>query len=253
MTRRRGSSSGSFTSSCQDQATLCTFTDFSDIASQDIPGTPYDVASTPPATPSRNDTSVDIVVDEPLPAPRFSPTKTPTRKVRAISLATPPSTPHTPLHVRARALLRSTTDSFNVIGRETERKIVSSFLQPFIDGEPNCSQLIHTSLYISGSPGTGKTALVMSVLSTNKRDDVRTAYVNCMGLKDINVLWGRILPALGEPGASNKGKAAASALHRFERKLGEDAFKWCVPENIPLCVGVFSDVLRTVAILASLF
>lgn len=193
-----------------------------------MPGTSFDATSTPPATPVHDDTSEDIVLDDPLPAPQFSPAKTPSRKLSKLSFATPPNTPRASLQSRARALLRSTTDSFNVIGRASERKFVSDFLQSFIDHKPSPSKSANTSLYISGSPGTGKTALVLSVLSTTQDDAVRTAYINCMGLKEINVLWGRVLPALGEPSTSNKGKAAASALHRFEQKLGEEDFKWCV-------------------------
>lgn len=192
-----------------------------------MPDAAFDPTATPPETPVRADTSDEIILDDPLPAPQFSSTKTPARKLGALSLATPPSTPHAPLHVRARALLRSTTDSFTVVGRSTERQFVSDFLQPFFDDNYSAQQYTATSLYISGSPGTGKTALVMSVLSTAKRDDVRTAYINCMGLKDVNVLWGRILPALGEPGTSNKAKSSASALHHFEKKLDDD-FKWYV-------------------------
>lgn len=182
---------------------------------------------TPPPTPSRCDTSNDVVQEGPLAAPRFSPTKTAARQLHLLSLSISPGYPDTPIHVRARALLRSTTDSFNVIGRASERKFVASFLQPFIDGpSPDRSSCEQTSLYISGSPGTGKTALVMSVLATTQYDGVRTAYINCMGLKDINVMWGRVLPALGEASSSAKGKNIPSSLHRFEKKLQEVDFRW---------------------------
>ncbi|KAF8320806.1 P-loop containing nucleoside triphosphate hydrolase protein [Clavulina sp. PMI_390] len=132
------------------------------------------------------------------------------------------------LHARARALLRSTTESFGVVGRAKERKFITDFLQPFVDGTSSSRRKSEdTTLYISGSPGTGKTALVSSIVSGMTGDDVRTAYINCMGLKDINVLWGRVLPALGETSTSAKGKASTSNWNRFEKKLKEASFK-CV-------------------------
>lgn len=166
----------------------------------------------------------------PLPAPQFTAAlKTPARELGALSLATPPATPPLALQARARALLRSTTDSFSVIGRETEAKVVRDFLAPFLSDETtDADSTVPTSLYISGSPGTGKTALVTSVINATRADELRTAYINCMGLKDINVLWGRVLSSLGEAGTSNRSRASASSLHRFERKLAESDFKWYV-------------------------
>jgi hypothetical protein len=177
---------------------------------------------TPPDTPV-HDVSDDAHLDAPLPAPQFS-VKTPARELNALSLATPPDTPRAPLHVRARALLRSTTDSFEVVGRQAERKFVSDFLDPFFSGASDFDNS-PTSLYISGSPGTGKTALVTSTLATMKTNDVRTVYINCMGLKDVDILWYCVLAAFGELSVNSKAK---TFLRQLERKLAEEDFKWFV-------------------------
>jgi cell division control protein 6 len=177
---------------------------------------------TPPDTPVRRDTSSDTALDAPLPAPEFS-MMTPARDPNAPSLVTPPNTPQAPLHIQARALLRSTTDSFEVVGRQAERKFVSNFLKPFFRGDPDLDGS-PTSLYISGSPGTGKTALVTSTLATLKTNVVRTVYINCMGLTDLDVLWSRVLSALDK--SSLSGKTRPSRLRQFERKLAEKGFKW---------------------------
>lgn len=65
-----------------------------------------------------------------------------------------------------------------LIGREQERRELSSIIQ--------CG--IHTRsgrcLYVSGPPGTGKSALVAEVCDEIQSDpNVRTAYINCMGVK----------------------------------------------------------------------
>jgi cell division control protein 6 len=198
-----------------------------------------DTLFTPPHTPSvEHDASRfdDMSIDLPIAAPDFTCSQdTPARAMAILSLVTPPITPSRTLHTLARTLLRSTTDSFAVVGRETERTFLSKFLQSFLDhtttDAEECSEDLATSLYISGSPGTGKTALVKSVMTdlVDTRDDIRTAYINCMGLKDIEVLWGRILQAIGGATTSSKRtKAVSSSFTRLERRLSEDGFRWLV-------------------------
>lgn len=65
-----------------------------------------------------------------------------------------------------------------LIGRELERRELTSFIQ--------CG--IHTRsgrcLYVSGPPGTGKSALVAEVCDEIRSGpNVRTTYINCMGVK----------------------------------------------------------------------
>lgn len=190
-----------------------------------------DSSLTPPQTPEREDASIaDITPDEDrIPAPNFLPLATPARQLGSLSLATPPSTPPAPLHIRARALLRSTSDSSAVIGRDAERTSILNFINPFIASTSDDSIAAHatTSMYISGSPGTGKTALVSSILASLEVGATRSLYVNCMGLKDISILWERVLSAIDVASAStSKGKTSTSSLHRLEHVLSTSDFKW---------------------------
>ncbi|KAF8332625.1 P-loop containing nucleoside triphosphate hydrolase protein [Cantharellus anzutake] len=187
-----------------------------------------DNITTPPHTPTHSDsTSGDADRSDGLPripAPVFTPLKTPSRAMGALSLATPPSTPPPSLHSRARALLRSTSDA-DVVGRETERQIILDFLGPFLDPTAGPRSLA-TSLYASGKPGTGKTALVSSILASIPPDVGKSAYINCMGLKDLSLLWERVLMALGGSGSS-KSRASSSSLQRLECALEREGTK-CV-------------------------
>ncbi|KAF8508586.1 P-loop containing nucleoside triphosphate hydrolase protein [Hysterangium stoloniferum] len=140
--------------------------------------------------------------------------ETPTKTLARLSLATPPSTPEVPPvskplppHVRARALLRAqASDTSPIIGRETERDVILSFIKPFL--ADSRSELDPTSLYISGAPGTGKTALVNDVLKTI--NDMRVIYVNCMTLGGKDGLMGVWERCVNEMGAT-KGRLGTTS------------------------------------------
>ncbi|KAJ7429760.1 hypothetical protein B0H11DRAFT_2141381 [Mycena galericulata] len=96
---------------------------------------------------------------------------TPTAKIAQLMLATRhPSPPYLllPIHARARALLRATCNSpsTEMAGRDAEHVAISAFFASLSD---HADAVEHTSLYISGTPGTGKTALINSTPSVSAR------------------------------------------------------------------------------------
>lgn len=103
---------------------------------------------------------------------------TPVIELGNLQLVTPPTTPSKPsssqsssLYAASRALLRTSTSAATFTGRENERKIINDFLE---SKERLC-------LYISGTPGTGKTALVNDTLKGVGKT-VKGKYLNCMGM-----------------------------------------------------------------------
>ncbi|KAK7005793.1 AAA domain-containing protein, partial [Favolaschia claudopus] len=134
---------------------------------------------------------------------------TPTAEIAELTLATPPPTPPNsllPIHVRARALLRATCNSSatEMAGRDAERDTISSFFASLMDRE-DISEL--GSLYISGSPGTGKTALVNSILRGIDLGNAKVISINCMALNSVDALWERLVEELN-PAADKKRKTA---------------------------------------------
>ncbi|KAJ3724420.1 P-loop containing nucleoside triphosphate hydrolase protein [Lentinula raphanica] len=122
---------------------------------------------------------------------------TPTTAISTLQISTPPPTPPTllPLETRVRALLRATCDDRDELpGREEERQTLSDFIQNFLADNEQGPQ----SLYISGLPGSGKTALVTSVLRSfaGEFDEVKLITINCMALNGVDALWCRILDEL---------------------------------------------------------
>jgi hypothetical protein len=81
-----------------------------------------------------------------------------------------------------------------VVGRETEKASVRTYLET---GKIDGSDGLPRALYISGAPGTGKTALVTSISNELREQGWSTAFVNCMGMgggrkEDV---WNRIVMA----------------------------------------------------------
>ncbi|KAI6129306.1 P-loop containing nucleoside triphosphate hydrolase protein [Pisolithus croceorrhizus] len=113
----------------------------------------------------------------------------PTTDMSTLALSTPPPTPHAtllPIHARARALLRATcNDKSPITGRVTERETIKNFICSSWE-----SQSTYPSLFISGMPGTGKTALVNAVLNELEEDrDVEVISVNCVAYHNLDALW----------------------------------------------------------------
>lgn len=104
-----------------------------------------------------------------------------------------------------------------VVGREEEKSAVGKYLETGrIDGTLGSPR----ALYISGAPGTGKTALVTAISNELRDEGWSTAFVNCMGLtggrkEDV---WNRIVMAWGLEGKGERaietGLRAAPASER---------------------------------------
>ena len=133
-----------------------------------------------------------------------------------------------------RALLRATSNGVTgMMGRTEERTIIEAFIGSFIAGEAQN----HTSLYISGSPGTGKTALVNDVLRMSRGNfdahGIRASLINCMALKGVDAVWDNLAEVLDEDRVEG----------RRTRKLRESSAKRvsaCSARRTSNCVFPFS-------------
>ncbi|KAH9831231.1 P-loop containing nucleoside triphosphate hydrolase protein [Rhodofomes roseus] len=173
----------------------------------------------PRRTPRRTASSNDLTA-----SPR-----TPSTSFNHLSLSTPPPSPPSallPLHVRVRALLRATSNGVaGMTGRTAERALIQHFLTAFFTAVEE-----HTALYISGSPGTGKTALVNDVLRACRTEmetsDVKAIVLNCMTLKGVDAIWEGLAEALDEgSNARRLRKAKESPAQRVQRLLSTGKFK----------------------------
>ncbi|KAL8942381.1 MAG: hypothetical protein Q9216_001701 [Gyalolechia sp. 2 TL-2023] len=97
-----------------------------------------------------------------------------------------PRTPRTPItpaniptiyHDARQSFVRS-ADPGRLVGRDAERKELDSFVRNCVD------RRVGRCLYVSGPPGTGKSALVREVCQEFAAEiELRKAFVNCMSVK----------------------------------------------------------------------
>ena len=121
-------------------------------------------------------------------------------------------------------------------GRQIERDVITRFISDFISIGPTSTKDSDASvLYISGSPGTGKTALVNAILD-EMREQLTAAKtsvitVNCMAVNDLDALYSKLVDDLSEEGLDGKRgirgrKAKETSLQAINRLLGDRDTKW---------------------------
>lgn len=131
---------------------------------------------------------------------------TPPKPMPPTPAATPTKIDHN-VYASARALLRDASDSGStVVGRESERAAVHAFLDN-ADGSSGC-------MYVSGMPGTGKTALIRAVVE--ERNSL-VALINCVALSSPSQVAGEVMRAIGAPGVPQVEELGAA----LDEVLGE--------------------------------
>ncbi|KAL1922448.1 uncharacterized protein VTP21DRAFT_9987 [Calcarisporiella thermophila] len=101
------------------------------------------------------------------------------------------STPKLSPHARARMRLRTTANTLRLVGRETERaKVRGFFAEHALGHKPG-------ALYISGSPGSGKSALLLEITNEMGNDfrkrKVKVVKLNCMAVSDPKTIYSKLL------------------------------------------------------------
>lgn len=151
------------------------------------------------------------------------------QRVTPQSHPSPPSTPQVSHISRSRTYLRpqSQESTTPLVGRDQERNIIHSFLDPFLTDTADEGSLV--GLYISGAPGTGKTALINELVSSISAGSIRTIFVNCMTLenRDLDGVWERCAAELR---ITRNGKRTSSLKNDWPKHFAKlfDDKKWFV-------------------------
>ncbi|RAH68967.1 AAA family ATPase CDC6 [Aspergillus aculeatinus CBS 121060] len=130
-----------------------------------------------------------------------SPPVTPKHRVQ---VGAKPSTPRTPRHAttpttattaqtvytQARQLFARGASSTRIVGREAEREKLRDFIQ----------DSLHTRtggcLYVSGPPGTGKSALVQEVCNGMDLQSAKVTHINCASMRAARDVYSKLIEDL---------------------------------------------------------
>ncbi|KAF2206070.1 cell division control protein Cdc6 [Delitschia confertaspora ATCC 74209] len=98
------------------------------------------------------------------------------------------STPTVTVYNEARHLFARPSASHELYGRDEERKELATFISTHTQTKKS------GCIYVSGPPGTGKSAFVHKVCADiEPHAHVKTGYVNCMSIKDAKDLYRNLL------------------------------------------------------------
>ncbi|KAI0553648.1 cell division control protein [Xylaria curta] len=173
--------------------------------------------STPSKRASRANNSKQVFKPVTPSTPRFRDATrvpvTPRHRVMSagrISKRQTPQTPFTPTSIQtvyhhARQLFSRSADPGQLIGRDDERQHLTQFLQRCTTSTPS------GCIYVSGPPGTGKSAMVNEVTETLAQSaSVKKAYINCMSIKSSKDLYEILLEQISDSSSILEGDAAAA-------------------------------------------
>ncbi|KAF9586101.1 AAA ATPase [Lunasporangiospora selenospora] len=122
----------------------------------------------------------------------------------------------------AKTLFRRTTEPNRLVGRAAERETIRKF----------CEEHVLTtksgSLYISGQPGTGKTALLKEVMRDMEPEmetldhEVKTVTINCMAIQDPKLVYVKLLEEMRLSADSKSKEGAVKMLEKLFLGTGKN-------------------------------
>jgi len=154
---------------------------------------------------------------------------TPRHRVMVAGKSLTPRTPRTPVttggaittvYSQARALFTRSNEPGRLVGREAEREELSSFIQTRVEKTSGgCT-------YVSGPPGTGKSAMVHEVTSEfDASPTLKKAYINCMSIKSSKDLFANLLDAFCGDVEILEGEEVKTLQNKFiTKKKGDTVY-----------------------------
>lgn len=138
-----------------------------------------------------------------------------------------PSSPLSPSNIQtvyhsARQLFARGAEPGQLVGRDAEREQLATFLGRCSSSSPS------GCLYVSGPPGTGKSAMITEMTREySEHEGIRAAYVNCMSIKSSKDLYNTLLGALKQDDNMTETDAVMALQNAFCPK-GESSATYLV-------------------------
>lgn len=137
--------------------------------------------------------------------------------------------------VAAKTALHRSTAAPQIIGREKEQDAIRSFLKSTVE------QGHGGSMYISGNPGTGKTACLQALIKQSS-SDFPSILVNCVPLTRPEQAYAAILDALDTKNTSSEKNAYAALEKLALQKRSKNAFL-VILDEVDSLLGSKQEVL----------
>ncbi|KAJ2852684.1 AAA ATPase [Coemansia brasiliensis] len=153
----------------------------------------------------------------------FSVTKHSQPNGKASKLASP--------FIAAKSMLHRSTAAPQIVGREAEQLVIRQFLQGSVEQDRG------GSMYISGNPGTGKTACLQALIKQSEAS-FTSVLVNCVPLTRPGQVYEAILDALGVPFAGSD-----SALSKLEHLVFQSRAFLVILDEVDSLLGSRQEVL----------
>ncbi|KIW98544.1 uncharacterized protein Z519_00205 [Cladophialophora bantiana CBS 173.52] len=170
---------------------------------------------------------------------------TPRHRVRlAGRLLTPQSsrssTPSRSQNVYSRARqLFTQAGNGRIVGREAERHQLTNFISKAIKtGIGGCT-------YVSGPPGTGKSALVQEIMQEFQGASIKATTINCVSLKSSAEVLARLSEAFC-PGKGSSKSSKAPLAKLFTTKRVDSEMRLVLLDEIDTLIGGDCDVLYSI-------
>jgi cell division control protein 6 len=131
-----------------------------------------------------------------------SPPVTPKHRVQVGGKSMTPRTPRQTsspsssqtIYTAARQLFARGATFGRLVGRDAEREKLTSFIQESVTSRKG------GCLYVSGPPGTGKSAMVREVCNGLELDTVQVAHINCASMRGPRDVYSKLIEDLGDDG-----------------------------------------------------
>jgi len=108
-----------------------------------------------------------------------------------------------------KALHSSVTE--DLPGREEELVKLHEFLNNHLEKKTSAS------LYISGPPGTGKTASLFKTMQQYEQSKFKAVYINCTTMKSAAAIYGKIIQELSIINTTKSGKNSKAIIEKYLR------------------------------------
>jgi len=143
--------------------------------------------------------------------------------------------------------LFSRSSSPRFIGREKEKEFITNFWKTYVCGDQT------SALYISGCPGTGKSALVSEISRTMIEQEhpkishkIHVTTINCMALKNPKMIYKKLLEDFSPRNQAADELEVINALDKLfiPNKIRKDTSKYvCILDEIDYLITRDQEVL----------